>query len=90
VALIDAMIIVRCVIKLSIDGYMFFRFYQSFVFFVNYKKRYIKRVLGNSQDLDAYNQLIIWAVMILYVLCILNCLSITISWALIYSSIIQV
>jgi len=85
----DKIVIVRGIAKLAIDIYMFPRFYRTFYFFVNAKRQYIKRILGEDHDLTLQNQLTIWSVMILWALNIFYSLSVAIVWGIWYSSYIQ-
>ena len=76
----DTLVTIRGIAKLTIDIYMFPRFYFTFYFFVNAKRDFIKREWGPEADITVENQLVIWSVMLLWFLNILYSLSVAVVW----------
>lgn len=88
-SLFDYMLLVRCLVKLGIDSYMFTLFYQTFFYFVRVKREILRKINGPKADLNIHNQLVIFFTMFLWALNIIFSLLVAVVWGVFQSSIVQ-
>jgi hypothetical protein len=83
------MLLVRGIVKLGIDSYMFTLFYQTFFYFVRVKRSILRNIYGPRAELNIQNQMVIFFTMFLWALNIVFSLLVAVVWGVFQSSIVQ-